>query len=365
MVEQGQGVGEGLVDETKNEDEHNIDSDTHPGPSKTTVITVAQIYDMTREKWEDDLQDFMGFRSNLTGPDPDKDEFDYKEYGPDNPAADPDEPEVEGLSMDRGGFDIMDGSNDPGPLPDIIVDEFGGITIPMEDRLNEYFGKRINKGGQLPIKIKNYLHVARNLRKVADALLESEEHKQLIFESETAFSKIKFPKLTQKKFMEPLGIKTKSTRSRISNRYIKTPNWGVLHLSQFFPGVEVDWGKILDYVREILEGESLKNPWSTKQIWKLVTNNFDLNYKNSRMFKKNLAQAGIPLRKPRKDIYTCTEKWKEKWDVWNVGSPDIRKIRLELQKEFKMFDDGQAEKCGKEPYIPFVEARIWAVLNKK
>ena len=83
------------------------------------------------------------------------------------------------------------------------------------------------------------------------------------------------------------------------------------------------------------------------------------------MLRNKFIKAGIPLRKPREEIYTLTKEWKEKGNVQEVRLHDIPGIRLELQTKFNMFSTGQTLQCRRMQYATFVEKRIRAVLEKK
>ncbi|MBC8458943.1 MAG: hypothetical protein H8D67_13190 [Deltaproteobacteria bacterium] len=213
----------------------------------------------------------------------------------------------------------------------------------------------------MPPKALQRLIVAERLRAVAEALIERE--REIILSGEADFSKVRLLPLTQKEVMEPLGI-GKELRSRMANRYVKTPYWGILHLSVFFQGVEKEWRNILEHVREWLKGEDLENPYANKVLWDDVRRRYSLKHKDNKELRNKLIEAGIPLKKPRKDIYTLTKKWREKGSVREVRLPDIPKIRLELQNGFNMFSTGQTLQCRKKQYTPFVEERVGAVLEE-
>lgn len=296
-----------------------------------------------------------------SGPGPDDDVYDFGEYDEDNPLLDPDGVMDSSASWEASEFDILDASNDPEPVPDIIFDEFGYVTIPLEDSLYEGFGKPGDGGAELSIKGRQYLANARVLRVVAEALIEKEG--ELILGGETDFAKITLLPLTQKELMAPLGIEDKPTRARITNRYIKTPYWGVLHLSVFFKGVEAEWREIMDHVRETIKREDVENPYSNEWLWSDISRRHSLSHNSNRQFRNELRKAGIPLQKPRKDIYKIVGKWKKKQNLDRVKRSEIPEIRLKLLKQFNLFSTKQTLPCREERFIPFVEQRIKGILQ--
>ena len=352
-----------------------LEQKTSPGQQQW-AINLSKTLEAPLEKVEAQLRSEMGMNENcealdqpasrasfldMSGPFPDDDFYDYSELDKeDNPVADPDGA-IYGSSWEKNDFEALSAGNDPEPVPDIIIDEFGNVEIPRESLLDDYYVRLGDDSRELPPKGLQLLNTAQMLRAVAEVLIEREG--DIILSGEADFSKIKLLPLTQKEIMAPLGM-GKELRSRMTNRYVKTPYWGILHLSVFFQGVEEEWRNILEYVREKLKGEDLENPYPNNVLWDDVKRRYLLGHKDDRQLRNKLMEAGIPLKKPREDIYTFTKKWQKKGSVHNVGLQDIPGIRLELQQEFNMFSKGQALQCRRNQYIPFVEKRIRAVLQE-
>jgi|TARA_Y100000031_G_scaffold156649_1_gene212151 hypothetical protein len=340
------------------------------------AIGQARVHEATQEELESQIRAEVGMNEwceaidqpvwntaflDMSGPLPDDDFYDFGEYGEDNPVSDPDKPSHLRPSWEKNDFDALNADNNLEPLPDIIIDEFGNVEIPREELLQTYYGRLPGESYPLSQKGMQVLTTAQMLRAVGEALVEKEG--DLILSGETDFSNVTLLPLTQKELMEPLSITDKSTRTRITDRYIKTPHWGVLHLSVFFPGVDEEWRAVAGYVRQLLKGEDLSNPYPNKVLWDDIQKKFSLSYKNNRQFRNELVKVGIPLRKSRKDIYDSTRKWKEKKKVQRVNFSDISKIRGDLQHNYGLFNTTQTKPCRAKQYIPFVEDRITAVLK--
>ncbi len=292
-----------------------------------------------------------------SGPLPDDDDYGFEEYEEDSPLADPDGVTDDDAFIGATEFDILSGGSDPDPSPDIIIDEFGHITIPLEDMiLADYC--RAHNGKALERKAQIYLSNAQDLRRVAEALLEKERDR--ILGDDTDLSSIHFP-YTQKDFMEPLGITGKPRCSKIANRYIKTPHWGVFHLSVFFEGVQYEWRTILDDARKILKKETYSEPYSSKTLWRLVRK--DSSPQENQVFRKKLPEAGIPPEKARRDIFRAAEKWVKKNGAKEIQREKIPEIRLVLQKDYKLFAGPGKKRYREEPFIPFVNERIRDILK--
>jgi hypothetical protein len=297
--------------------------------------------------------------SEPSGPLSPNDLFDFEEYDKeDNPVADPDGVTYDS-SWDKNDFEASMGNSDPEPVPGIIIDEHGNVEIPRETLIHDSYGRFGGDGKELPPRALQRLNSAEKLRAVADALIKKEG--QTILRGDSDFSQVKLLPLTQKEVMEPLGMVDKGLRSSIADRYVKTPLWGILPLSVFFQGKEkTNWSNILDYVRKTLKGEDIESPYDNDVLWPLVKQEFSLTLKSNKTLNNKLLEAGIPLKKPRVDIYTLTKEWKMKGNVQEVRSRDIPGIREDLQKKFT----GHTSLCRREQYTPFVEERIRAVLNK-
>lgn len=340
------------------------------------AINLSQTLEAPLEKVEAQLRSEMGMNENcedldqpasnasfldMSGPLPDDDFYDYGELDrEDNPVADPDGV-IHGALWEKNDFEALSAGNDPEPLPDIIMDEFGNVEIPRESLLDDYYVRLGGDNRELPPKGLQLLITAERLRAVAEALIEKEG--ETILSGEADFSKIKLLPLTQKEIMAPLGM-GKELRSKMTNRYVKTPYWGILHLSVFFQGAKKEWRNILDYVRKKLKGEDLENPYANRVLWNDVKREYSLEHKDDRQLRNKLMEAGIPLKKPRNDIHKFTKKWQEKGDINQVQLLDIPGIRVDLQKKFDMFSTKQTLQCREKQYIPFVEERMRAVLQE-
>jgi len=299
--------------------------------------------------------------SDMSGPLPDDDFYDFEEYGEDNPVSDPDAPSHLKPLWDKNDLDALDAGNEPEPFADIIIDEFGNVEIPREELLETYYGGFPDESSPLTTRGLQLLITAQMLRAVGEALVEKEG--DLILSREADFSKVNLLPLTQEALMIPLGITDAPTRARVTDRYIKTPYWGTLHLSAFFQGVSEEWKTIVKYVRELVEGEDPENPYANKIVWNDIRQRYSLAHNSNRQLRNELIKAGIPLKKPRKEIYGYTKNWKEEEKVKRVNISDIPGIRTELQDNYGLFDTGQTRQCREEQYIPFVEDRIMAVLK--
>jgi hypothetical protein len=352
-------------------------NDPHPGRKavqKGWAIERNQALEQTVEEAENRIRGEMGmdvaieeletssFQAFLdaSGPLPDEDDYDFSEYEEDSPLADPDGVTDNDAFIGATEFDILSGGSDPEPSPDIIIDEFGHITIPLEDMIFANYC-RTHNGKALGRKFQIDLKNAKDLRRVAEALLEKERDR--ILGDKTDLSGTYFP-YTQKNFLGALGITGKEVCSKFTNRYVKTPCWGIIHLSVFFGGKEDEWRSIMDAVKNVLKGENVEYPYDNNQVWEEVRQDFSLGLKDNQMFRKKLRESGIPLKKARKDIYDVTRKWKQHGSVVKINRSDIPGIRLTLHKKFNLFDSKQTKQCKEEQFIPFVEERIEAVLKK-
>ena len=341
------------------------------------AIGQAEALEKTQEQLESQCRAEMGMKetcetidspvrnigfSDMSGPLPDDDFYDFGEYGEDNPVADPDAPSHLRPSWDKNDFDALGAGNDQEPTADIIIDEFGNVEIPREELLDTYYGGFADESSPLTPRGLQLFITAQMLRAVGEALVEKEG--DLILSKETDLSKVNLLPLTQEEVMSPLGITNAPTRARITDRYIKTPYWGTLHLSVFFQGVSEEWRAIVKYVRNLVEGEDLENPYANRILWNDIRSRYSLAHNSNRQFRNELVKAGIPLKKPRKEIYDYARKWKEEEKAQRVNISDIPGIRTELQDNYGLFNTKQTRQCREEQYIPFVEDRITAVLKR-
>ena len=344
-------------------------NDPHPGRKavqKGWAIERNQALEHTVEEAESRIRAEMGmdvtieeletpsFQAFLdaSGPLPDEDDYDFLEYEEDSPLADPDGITDNDTFIGTTEFDILSGGSDPEPSPDIIIDEFGHITIPLEDMIFANYC-RAHNGKALGRMYNIYSKNAKDLRSVAEALLEKERDR--ILGEETDLSGIYFP-YTQKDFLGALGITGKEVCSRITNRYIKTPCWGIFHLSVFFGGVQDEWRSIMNDAREKLKKEFFQDPYPSMTLWKLVRK--DSSPRDDQVFRKKLSDAGIPPEKARRDIFRAVEEWRKKNGMQEIQWERIPEIRLLLQEKFKLFAGPKKMRYREEPYIPFVNERI-------
>ena len=79
-----------------------------------------------------------------------------------------------------------------------------------------------------------------------------------------------------------------------------------------------------------------------------------------------MMQEGIPLCKPRKEIYAATKKWVEQGNTvkGKVSPSEVSRIRQVLYDKYGLFGSGQSTICRQEQYGPFVENRILVVLKE-
>ena len=292
-----------------------------------------------------------------------EDGYSFTELDEHSPLSDPDARPHRTQGWPANDFDAHEDQAGSEPTADIVIDEFGHVRIPLEEVLDRYFGPVEAKEGQLPLppNIRRAFLKALMLRRIGEALVNS--NRDAILGGEGDPGKIRLTPLTQKDLMAPLGIENKSMRSRLADRYVKTPHWGLVHLSVFF---RARWWEVpIQNIRDWLRGEDVANPYQNDLLYKRLKKAAPRPYKDNRQLRNILREAGIPLRRPRLEIYERTEAW-----VKNHGGPkcvrlsSIPKIREELVNKHSLFSKGQGRQCREPQYQAFVEERIAAVLRR-
>jgi hypothetical protein len=291
-------------------------------------------------------------------------DYDFSEYDLDSPLADEDA--LDFLSMDNS-INILESDQYPSylnPVPNVIIDELGNVTIPAELRL-------IEEEKSSPDQQDKWF-ACQKLRQVMETLVHQTRHVLLNPEKLPA----NLPSLTQGDFIENISIADLDVAlmSRIADRYVKTPFWGVLHLTEFFQGQKKKagiWQDVTEKIRKDIENESPDNPTKTKFLWNkykagiqdLVTEDAS-DDKTFRTFRNHLSAAGIPLETPRKEIFAKVQQWAKDTGKARINKSELHAVRQELFDNYGLFQTKKTQICQDVQYQPFVENRIAQVLRK-
>ncbi|MBN2033355.1 MAG: hypothetical protein JW836_08780 [Deltaproteobacteria bacterium] len=306
-----------------------------------------------------DQDDPTSYYLDAEGLSPDNDVYDFSEYDEDSPLYDPDDLHHLLPSEGLNPFDEERDDITPAPAPDIIIDEFGAVSIPREDLVFRYYGKAAQEGRLSP-RARDVDEVARLLRKVGEGL--AQEWMPKVQAQGNTLVKAELVKLRREDFMKSIGIEDKPVAARLAAMNVSLPYFGVMPLGDLFSGeAEEGWKKAVEVVIEELAGENPENPYSNEYLWNRISPNLSFGYANNRQFRNTLCENGIPLKKPRKDIYKYTLKWIKENKRKKINRSEIPRVHEDLLS-LGLFSDGHGRLCREPQYRAFVEERIRAVL---
>lgn len=308
---------------------------------------------------EFDTADPTSYFLDPEGLSPDDDDYDFSEIGEESPLADPDHPAHLFQKIDLDPFEDDYADNMPSYMPDIIIDEFGAVSIPREDNLFKYYGNS-HQGKGLSPHARAVDEVARLLRAVGEYLAEKLMSKMPAPGQFPTMAEL--PQLNRGMFMKSIGVEDKALSARLAAICVSTPYWGVIPLAEFFLSkAEEGWRQAMDLVLENLKAENPADPFKNDYLWQVVEPTLSKDYTNNRQFRNILRNQGIPLRKPRKEIYDSVVRWAETNRPTEIKLSEIPGIFDQLLRD-GLFDEGQGSICREIQYRPFVEERIRAVL---
>ncbi len=351
-------MGTEIVSDTGSQPEAIAQSKILEASFEQIAVMVEQ--EMTPE-FDTDLHEFSKdpYSPGFLNPPEDDDFYDFSEYDEDDPRQDPDRRYAGESFQNNNDFEAMEAATSITPKDDIIFDPFGGLSIPLDELLFRFYGHSMVHHKQKKSALFNRIQIkAEFLRKIGEILLEKVG--QIILSNETDLTKIKLPSLTQKEFMKPLGL-DKHRSSHLLNHYIETPNWGILHLSLFFEGDQ--WSDAITEIKELLISEDLSNPYKNDILFNILKESASKEYQDTQQYRIILKKWGIPLAKPRRDIYECVKKWQQDNSHQQIKVSDIPRIFETLVKNYGLFNNIQTKPCLESQYVPFIEKRITAVLE--
>jgi len=205
------------------------------------------------------------------------------------------------------------------------------------------------------------------LRQVAEYMVN--QWRDLILNPDKTIDDL--PPVSQFEMAKALGIAEDSRMSRLVNRYVSTPYWGILHMTKFFRAEEEKeecWREAMSHALQRIESEYPRSPVKTATLWKEVKAILEKggvgNLKSDRMLRNRLEAKGIPSAPARKEIFKKVEKWFKE----DEGHPDLERltcsgIRKILMERHNLFSSSDSNRFRETGYTPFVEERIKKVVQ--